>query len=154
MSIWKNIANIHTPANIDTPENLWFLAISYFAWCEENPHISSQVVKYPLHYELACIPQMRAFTMRSFLAHAGLTKAAYEAAKAKPEFEVVCELIESIIYDQKFTGAAAGVLKESLISRDLGLGEKVDHTSSDGSMTPSHVDESVVKSLADKLCGD
>ena len=39
--------------------------------------------------------------------------------------------------NQKFMGAAADLLNANIISRDLGLADKKDHTSSDGSMTPS-----------------
>ena len=41
-----------------------------------------------------------------------------------------------MIYEQKFTGAAAGLLNPNIIARDLGLADKTDHASSDGSMSP------------------
>jgi hypothetical protein len=38
-------------------------------------------------------------------------------------------LIEDIIYNQKFEGAAAGLLKENIIARELGLKDQSDITS-------------------------
>lgn len=39
-------------------------------------------------------------------------------------FSLVISRIEETIYNQKFTGAAAGFLNANIISRDLGLAEK------------------------------
>jgi hypothetical protein len=39
-------------------------------------------------------------------------------------FSQVITKIEKVIYNQKFTGAAAGFLNPNIIARDLGLAEK------------------------------
>lgn len=153
-NIWEQVYDIRGARQVDTPEELWFMALGYFQWCVDNPLYSSQVVKYPLRHEVVCVPQMRAMTLPSFLTHAGITRAEFERCKGLDEFARVCGIIETIIYDQKFSGAAAGLLKEALITRDLGIADKVDHTSSDGSMTPKAVDKDLVADLARKLTGD
>ena len=48
----------------------------------------------------------------------------------------VTKKVEQIIYNQKFAGATAGLMNPNIIARDLGLSDKTDHTSSDGSMSP------------------
>ncbi len=139
MNIWDEITNIRGDAKADTPEELWFYALAYFQWTVDHPIYEAQLVKFPLRTEIQAVPKMRAMSMPMFFAHSGLTKETYQAAKARPEFARVCELIEGVIYDQKFTGAASGILKEALVTRDLGLAEKVDHVSSDGTMSPTRI---------------
>lgn len=138
-NIWEQVSDIRGTRTVEAPEELWFLALGYFQWCVDNPLYSSQVVKYPLRHEVVCVPQMRAMTLPSFLTHAGITRAEFERCKGLDDFARVCGIIETIIYDQKFSGAAAGLLKEALITRDLGIADKVDHTSSDGSLKPTHI---------------
>jgi hypothetical protein len=115
------------------------MALGYFNWVESNPIYDNVVVKFPLRAEIQAVPKMRAMSLGMFFAFSGLDKSTYADAKARPEFARVCQLIEGVIYDQKFTGAASGLLKEALITRDLGLAEKVDHTSSDGTMSPTRI---------------
>lgn len=54
----------------------------------------------------------------------------------KKGFTKVVTRAKEIIYTQKFEGAATGFFNQNIIARDLGLRDKQDHTSSDGSMTP------------------
>ena len=56
--------------------------------------------------------------------------------KDDPNFFRVCQAAEQTIREQKFMGAAAGFFNHAIIARDLGLVDKKDLTSSDGSMTP------------------
>lgn len=151
--MWQAITNIHANVKLSAPEELWYYALAYFHYCEENPIYESQLVKYPLRTELVAVPKMRAMSLTMLLNHAGISADEYQRVKALPEFAQVCKVIEDIIFDQKFTGAASGMLKEAMISRDLGLAEKVDHTSSDGSMSPSAIDKELVENLARKLTG-
>ncbi|MCY1561074.1 hypothetical protein D9M68_982870 [compost metagenome] len=52
------------------------------------------------------------------------------------------EICDQIIYTQKFELAAAELLNPLFISKHLGMADvtKVDHTSSDGSMTPKRIE--------------
>lgn len=139
MAIWQHVSDIRGERPISSPEELWFFAVSYFEYVRDNPLYSTQVVKYPLRHELVSVPQMQVMTLKAFFIHAGITAKAFAECEERPEFQRVCEIIKSIIHDQKFSGAAAGLLKEALITRDLGLADKVDHTSSDGSLRPTHI---------------
>lgn len=152
--IWNHISDIRGDREIGSPDELWFLALNYFQWCVEHPLYEGQVVKYPLRHEVVAVPKMRAMTMQSFFVMAGITVDTFERCRTRPEFARVCQIIETIIFDQKFSGAAAGLLKEALITRDLGIADRVDHTSSDGSMSPKAVDKELVADLARKLTGD
>ncbi len=59
--------------------------------------------------------------------------------RGKDLSEIVAKA-EEVIYSQKFAGAAADLLNANIISRDLGLADKTDHTSSDGSLAPTRIE--------------
>lgn len=105
-------------------------AYEYFEWAETHPLYetdfrgkNNQPVK---------IPKMRAFTMPGLCLYLGVNSKYlfdYEDAirdKTDEEsmaFKEAIITIKEIIYNQKFTGAAAGFLHANLIARDLGLKE-------------------------------
>lgn len=56
------------------------------------------------------------------------------------EIAAVVARADRLIYAMKFEGAAAEVFNPAIIARELGLAEKLDHRSGDGSMTPTSID--------------
>ena len=55
------------------------------------------------------------------------------------------------IYEDKFNGATAGVFQHNIIARDLGLTDKKDLSSSDGSMSPKQEPLDLSKLSDDEL---
>lgn len=109
-----------------TPELLWEAACEYFLWCEDNPLIEIEIKVIDKGIQRAELPKMRAFTIMGLCLYLDCNSAYFRQFKTKchEDFSTVIEKIEEIIYTQKFTGAAAGFLKENIISRDLGLKDK------------------------------
>lgn len=140
--------------NFKTPQELWDAAKKYFKWVYDNPlpeqktfHSQGFITK---AYENKLRP-MSLYRMCSFI---GLSYSNYTRTyRDNEEFAEICEIIDSIIREQKFEGAAAGFFNPSIIARDLGLREGVDHTSSDKSMGNVNVvvDEKSINSILDKL---
>jgi hypothetical protein len=117
----------------ETPEMLWKSACEYFEWCEDNPLIESKPMSVSIgnnqgsSIEMAEVPKMRAFTwdgLELFIDVYSLRD--YKTNPEYKDFSQVIGKIEKIIYNQKFTGAAAGFLNPNIIARDLGLADKVD----------------------------
>lgn len=139
---WKLAQNAGRPRNFESPEELWEKACEYFAWCDENPIYT---VEYNGKDAVECqVPKMRAYTWAGLEYFCNVNS--FENYKRDyKEFSDVITRIEKVLYAQKFTGAAAGVLNANIIARDLGLAEKsvneTNHT----------VSEEVLKSIADKL---
>lgn len=109
-----------------TPELLWEAACEYFEWCESNPLIEVDFKgKDATHVEL---PKMRAFTIHGLCIYLDCnTKYFNDFKEANHEgFSEVLTRIMEIIYNQKFTGAAAGFLNPNIIARDLGLRDTKD----------------------------
>ena len=126
------------------PKILWKEACKYFEWCDENPLKSVEQARRskpkPKKEKessederenelqdngLIEMPLMRAYTWEGLELYLGLTSLRhYKTDPDYKDFLQVIGHIEKIIYAQKFTGAAAGLLNANIIARDLGLSDK------------------------------
>jgi hypothetical protein len=116
---------------IDTPDELWENFEEYNEWCESNPLKEQQLIKRKISRDEETVSRyslnkMRAMTKDSFALACGLSGwHVIESYKERSkDFLQVVTRIEKYIYDQKFTGAAAGLLNPNIIARDIGLIEK------------------------------
>lgn len=138
------------------PEALRSDCIGYFQWVEENPLQEEKIFSFQGSCNVGTIEKMRAMTVEGLCLYLGIgykTWRDYATRDEDKDFSHVIEWAESVIRNQKFTGAAADLLNPNIIARDLGLKENVasEHTSPDGSMTPRSLDQSIVQALIDKL---
>lgn len=130
---WKLRSKHGRDKLFESPELLWEAACEYFQWCEDNPlkeldfrgKDATEVV----------LPKMRAFTMQGLCLFLDCNTVYFNqfesALKEKnddvsKDFSKVVTRIRETIYNQKFTGAAAGFLNANIIARDLGLSDKTD----------------------------
>lgn len=126
-----------------TPEALWDAAVEYFVWVEENPLQEEKVFHAQGLITKATVNKMRAMTIDGLCLFLGIddqTLSNYEAKAGYEAYFGVVKQIKSVIRTQKFTGAAADQLNPNIIARDLGLTDKRDLTSSDGSLTPKETE--------------
>lgn len=117
---------------------LWESCCEYFDEVEQNPLQEDSVSFYqgiPNHDNVA---KMRAMTLDGLTVFLDIDMETWRRWRADNDFCGVVSRVERIIRDQKFTGAAAGLLNPNIIARDLGLRDVAEHqhTSPDGSMTP------------------
>ena len=112
------------------PEQLWSAAVEYFEWVTDNPIFEDTIVTFQgvaTHEPLA---KMRAMTNRGLQLFLGISHETWRGWKTdghdlhRPDLADVIERIEAVIYEQKFTGAAAGLLNHGIIARELGLADK------------------------------
>lgn len=118
----------------ESPKLLWEAACEYFQWCEDNPF--KEVDFRGGMAKRVTLSKMRPFTMQGLCLYLdcntgyfrdfkdSLKKRADEEAK---DFSCVITRVEEIVYNQKFSGAAAGFFNANIISRDLGLAERSDN---------------------------
>lgn len=129
-----------------TPELLLEAACEYFQWCEDNPLIEVDFKgKDANRVEL---PKMRAFTLHGLCIYLDANTVYFnhfkDSLKGKDDelskgFSKVISHIYEIIYNQKFTGAAAGFLNPNIIARDLGLRDSTENTTK-LEITPTIID--------------
>lgn len=133
------------------PDDLWAAVVEYFEWVEANPLYEEKVFNGKDGIVRASIAKMRAMTISGLCIFLDIDRKTWDAYRERPDFIHIVTRAEEIIRDQKFTGAAADLLNPSIIARDLGLAEKQDHTSSDGSMTPKPTTIDASKMSTDAL---
>lgn len=128
---WKLRSKHGRDKIFQTPEILWEAACEYFEWCDNNPLKKTEAKsvsggKEPGSIETVELPLMMAYTLHGLCIYLGVNTKYFndfEAAKHEGFSEVITRIRE-VIYTQKFTGAAAGLLNQNIIARDLGLTDK------------------------------
>lgn len=115
-------------------EELWAKCIEYFEWVEANPLVEEKIFSYQGEIRKGSINKMRAMTLSGLCLTLGIRKDTWNEYRQRQEFSDVCERVDEIIREQKFTGAAADLLNASIIARDLGLRDtsELQHTGKDG----------------------
>ncbi|MDT8419358.1 MAG: DNA-packaging protein [Desulfuromonadales bacterium] len=111
-----------------TPEDLWKACCDYFAWVEENPLKEEKVFSATEGIRRAEISKMRAMTISGLCFFLGIARETWSDYGRKEDFSDIVREAEAVIYEQKFSGAAADLLNANIIARDLGLADKKEHT--------------------------
>jgi len=144
---WKLRLKHGRDCAIETPHALWENFIEYSDWCEKNPLKEQQLIKRKITRDEEIVGRyqlnkMRAMTKDSFSLACGLSGwQVIESYKerSKDFFEVVTR-IEKYIYDQKFSGAAAGLLNPNIIARELRLGDDQEKDKGDNRIIIERID--------------
>ncbi|WP_108482272.1 terminase small subunit [Oceaniglobus ichthyenteri] len=133
---WAQSSTFGRKPTFENPEQLRAAAVEYFEWVTENPLIEEKLFSYEGQVARADTGRMHAMTIGGLCLFLDISVDTWRRYRSLPEFEHDCQWVESVIFTQKFTGAAAGLLNAAIVARELGLADKKDHTSSDGTMTP------------------
>lgn len=145
--IWERLSP-GQPPKFNSPDELWAIAKEYFEYCEQNPLMEAKAFSFQGSSWIEEVPKMRAMTLNGVCSFANIARQTWYNYKEKPEYLDVCTAIENAVYEQKFSGAAADLLNASIIARDLGLSDRKDLTSSDGSMTPKATNINITPEMA------
>lgn len=122
-----------------TPKELFLLAYEYKDYIDNNP-IEIEDNKGTKNINI--IKLKRPYTWDGFehfvFEKTGLASLEdYKKSKGTyKDFSDIIHVIDRMFKSQKFEGAVIGIFKENIIARDLGLTDKKDISSSDGSMSP------------------
>lgn len=145
---WKARSSHGLNPKFATPADLFDACCEYFEWVESNPIQEAKLVSFQGMSCIEYVPKQRVPLKTAMLRFIGLTDNGWDYYKEKSEdFLRLCADIEQCIRDQKFDGASAGIYNPMIISRDLGLREStaVDHSSTDGTMTPTVITRTIVR---------
>lgn len=136
---WEAMKKIrNSKKGISSPEMMWDLACEYFQEVDANPFMKHEQRKvHPkdgtVRTELVAMPVMRPYTWAgfgAFLTMRGIPGCIdhykYNLNGAYENYKPIVKQIADVMFSQKFEGASVGVFNASLISRDLGLAEKVE----------------------------
>lgn len=122
---WKARSSHGRKPKFASPDDLWAACGEYFQWVEDNPLKTSELVKFQGEATIATLPKMRAMTINGLCMFLDIQRATWDEYRKKSEdFLNIVTRAEGIIYEQKFSGAAADLLNPNIIARELGLSEK------------------------------
>ncbi len=129
---WKNRSKHGRDALFATASVLWDAACEYFQWCDENPWYRTDFKGKDA--DRVEIPTARPYTLSGFTLHCDVSESYFRVFKqtASEDFLTVIARIEQVIYTQKYEGAVVGAFNANIISRDLGLADKVQVTTAEG----------------------
>lgn len=133
---WEARSSFGRKPLFSSPDDLWTACLEYFEWNAANPLYAVQVSFFKGKAVRENVPKMRAMTIMGLCNFLGCTERTWSNYRALEHFFPVVSQVEQIIRQQKFEGASADLLNPNIIARDLGLADKRDLTSSDGTMTP------------------
>lgn len=130
---WEARSSAGPNPKFDGPEALWAACVEYFQWVEDNPLYADQLVTFQGTAKHEPVAKMRAMTIGGLCLFIDVTDQTWRDWKAgRPDLLGVISRAEAIIYQQKFTGAAADLLNPNIIARDLGLADKKELSGPDG----------------------
>lgn len=121
---WEARSSHGRNPKFESPEALWEACSEYFEWVEANPLWEMKAFSYQGEVTQKPIAKMRAMTINGMCSHLGIDITTWRDYRKKDDFSPVITRVEQIIYEQKFTGAAAGLFNAKIIARDLGLADK------------------------------
>ncbi|WP_145572508.1 DNA-packaging protein [Yersinia mollaretii] len=107
-----------------SPEELWTACCEYFNWVVDNPLYETKAFAFQGKVTQEALPKMRAMIIVGLCIFLDIARSTWHTFKAMEGFSDITTRAEEIIYDQKFSGAAADLLNANIIARDLGLKEQ------------------------------
>ena len=123
-AFWEMASRPGRPLNFPTPTDLWEACVEYFEWTKDNPIQEEDLFAYQGEVTRETIDHPRAMTLGALCAFIGMPRSGWSEYREKDGFSEVTTRADEIIREQKFTGAAAGLLKENIIAREMGLADK------------------------------
>lgn len=155
-AIWRRVKMGPKPV-FESPEQLWEAAVEYFEWNERNPLYQPKTIILEgggtrlEHTEHERVMTLEALclhmnTHRSTLLEMQQMRGAY---KGRSDISAVAIHVQEIIRRQKYEGATSGWFNASIISRDLGLVDRV-QTENHTITEPANIDVSKLSKAAKK----
>lgn len=140
----------------DSPEKLLDACYQYFKWLDENPLYEAKAFAFQGESWIENVPKRRVPLITALCRFIDVSYSRWNEWGADPDhgFSAIVKEVNQMVRDQKFEGAASDFFNANIIARDLGLAEKNDHSSTDGTMTPKGtqvITEGDVKSIIDKI---
>jgi len=132
-----------------SPEELWTGALDYFKWADENPWLMVEQSKMPqkLSEKMALgmkpsmvkaflkqtveLPKQRPYSIEALCLHLNISRETFDNYSKTKGYETyfdVCRAIRDIIDRQHLEGGMVGAFNANIVTRKLGLQEKIQST--------------------------
>lgn len=114
------------------PDDLMNACMEYFEWVNANPLYEDRIVSFQGMTTHEPVAKMRAMTIGGLCLFLDISRVCWMDYSRKKDFSKITQKVEDAIREQKFIGAAADLLNANIISRDLGLADRQEHSGIDG----------------------
>jgi hypothetical protein len=105
----------------------------YFAWAKENPLKEQRILSVDGQPKKVEVDVMRAITIKGMCNFLGICEKTWRNMRAeRDELKEAIAFVEQMIFVDKLEGAAAGLLKEQIIMRELGMADATRIAGHDG----------------------
>lgn len=121
---WEARSSHGRTPKFESPEQLWSACCEYFQWVEDHPLWEMKAFAFQGVVTQEPIAKMRAMTLTGLTLFLDITLETWRMYRSRNDLSEVTTRAEQVIYDQKFSGAAADLLNANIIARDLGLKEQ------------------------------
>ena len=122
--IWEARSSYGPKPKFADPESLRAACIEYFEWVTDTPLEEEKLFSYEGSVTRTTTNKMHAMTLRGMCLYIDITFQTWTEYRKREDLADVCEWVDTVIFTQKFTGAAAGLLNPGIVARELGLGDK------------------------------
>lgn len=131
----------------------------YFEWVEAHPLYEAKAFAYEGDVTIEQLPKMRVMTFGGLALFIGVDEKTLRAwMRERQDLRPILIAASQAIRDQKFAGAASGFFNAMIISRDLGLAEKHEHSGPEGGpiqsitseMSPEEAAEAYARTRTDE----
>lgn len=126
-ALWKMRSRSGALPKYEGPAELLEQVVDYFNWVDDNPLKEEKAFQYEGKLVRGDVAKKRPYTLQAMCNHLCVTVTTWGVwRETRADLSEVIEWAESVIYSQKFEGAAAGFFNSNIIARDLGLSDKRD----------------------------
>lgn len=129
---WKLTCDRHPGQKFESAGEIKQLICGYFEWADLNPIATEELSFYMGEPVRAKVNKKRAYTQAALCAFLGISQVTWfrwrkgDQDATYPGLSEVIDWADKVCFEQKLTGAAAGLFNPMIISRDLGLTDKQD----------------------------
>lgn len=119
--LWRTNKMVARPFKFNSPDEFLAAVHKYFEWSDANPIQEQKVFGTGLKMS---VDHDRPLTIASACIHMGINYSTWDRSRKREGFGEVIEMVESVMTEQKFAGAAVGIFNANIIARDLGMVER------------------------------
>lgn len=143
---YGDIANL-SHNHVYTPEQVFDLAVKYFAWAEQNAIKAAETAAFQGVVTENLVHKVRVFTVNGLCLYCNFTNALLGSWRKSPGFSEVMEFVDGVIHEQKYQLAASGLVNAGFVGKDLGIDKpatvNIDNSNSVSGLTPDDMKKAV-----------
>lgn len=104
-----------------SPQQFLDMVISYFSWAESNAVRAIETASFQGVVTENLIHKPRVFTIRGLCLYCGISAAMLTKMRGDVNFAPIVDLIDNVVYEQKYQLAVNGIINSAMVGKELGI---------------------------------